>query len=61
VPPGYLETLQSGKNRFDNRRLGEYYEHLALITRGRLWDPARWEAIWKMNTGQYDNLKNDRQ
>lgn len=58
VPLGYLETLESGQNQIANRRLAEYYDKLALITRGPLWDPARWQAIWKMNTGQYDSLKN---
>jgi arabinofuranosyltransferase len=58
VPLGYLETLESGQNQIADRHLGEYYDKLALITRGPLWDPARWQAIWKMNTGQYDNLKN---
>jgi arabinofuranosyltransferase len=58
VPLGYLETLESGHNQIADRHLGEYYDKLALIIRGPLWDPARWQAIWMMNTGQYDNLKN---
>ncbi|MEJ5225771.1 MAG: hypothetical protein WHV44_15040 [Anaerolineales bacterium] len=56
MPAGYLHTLESGINKIEDPQLAEYYDHLALITRGDLWSAARWQAIWKMNTGQYDDL-----
>lgn len=56
VPNGYLETIRSGQNMFEHQDLGEYYMHLWLIIEGPLFSTARWEAIWKMNTGQYDYL-----
>lgn len=56
VPNGYMETLRSGKNMFENHSLGEYYMKLWLIIREPVFSPARLETIWKMNTGQYDYL-----
>lgn len=56
LPEGYLQTLQVGKNMIADPALAEYYDKLCLITRGGLFDPARLVEIWKMNTGQYNNL-----
>ncbi len=54
LPEGYVETLLSGQNQIADAALGAYYDRLALITRGPLFDPQRWVAIWQINTGQYD-------
>jgi arabinofuranosyltransferase len=56
VPEGYLSTLYSGHNQIEDTRLAEFYDSLRLIVRGGLFDPARWSAIWRMNTGQLDHL-----
>ena len=56
VPNGYLETLRTGSNQFEDQQLGEYYEKLSLIIRGPIFSWGRFTAIWKMNTGQYDYL-----
>ncbi len=56
VPAGYLESIQSGTNRIQDPDLAQYYDKLTLIIRGELWSLQRWEAIWRMNTGQYDYL-----
>jgi len=56
IPDGYLETLRSGRNVIADKDLAEYYDKLALITRGRLLDKDRLAAIWDMNTGKYDHL-----
>lgn len=56
MPAGYLETLQSGQNQIHNKSLAIYYDKLALVTRGNLFDPNRLGEIWKLNTGQYDHL-----
>lgn len=55
-PEGYLETLESGENRLRDPRLAAYYEALATVTRGDLWDPARWREVWRLNIGAYDPL-----
>ena len=56
IPDGYIETIESGENKITDPALAEYYDQLRLIIRGDLWTAERWEAIWKMNTGQYDYL-----
>ena len=56
LPDGYLDTLQTGQNVIRDKNLAAYYDQLALITRGGLWDTNRLVAIWKMNTGQFSYL-----
>ena len=56
IPNGYIETIDSGTNQIADPNLAAYYDKLHLIISGKLWTIARWEAIWKMNTGQYDYL-----
>jgi arabinofuranosyltransferase len=55
-PVGYMNTVTFGENRIRNRALATYYDALSLIVRGNLFTMERWQAIWKMNTGQYDSL-----
>ena len=55
-PSGYGETVRTGKNLLRDPKLAEYYDHLALITRGKLWDPRKLTAVWNMNLGRYENL-----
>ena len=55
-PAGYEETLQSGTNQIQNKKLAEYYDHLRLVIRGDLWNPARIPEIVKLNLGVYDYL-----
>lgn len=56
IPKGYLETLSSGENQIADENLARYYDKLALITRGRLFDLQRLVEIWRFNTGHYDHL-----
>lgn len=56
IPEGYIETLEFGRNVIADKNLAQYYDKLTLITRGLLLDRQRWVAIWKMNTGHYDDL-----
>ena len=56
IPAGYENTIANGENQIKDPALAEYYDKLHLITSGDLWTTERWEAIWKMNTGQYDHL-----
>ncbi len=50
VPPGYLESLRSGKNQLAGRCLHDLYDRLELATRGDLWSWPRFWAIWELNT-----------
>jgi len=54
VPDGYLETLESGQNRIRDPNLARYYDKLALVIRGGLFDPQRLVEVWRLNTGAYD-------
>jgi arabinofuranosyltransferase len=56
IPVGYVETLETGVNQIKDPGIAKYYEKLSLITRDRIWSFERWDAIWKLNTGQYDYL-----
>ena len=59
IPAGYnLKTVLYGQNEIRDRKLAAYYDKLATITRGDLFDPNRWIEIWNMNLGKYDNLLN---
>jgi arabinofuranosyltransferase len=51
IPAGYIETLTSGENKIADKSLAAYYDRLALITRGHLFDRSRLLEIWKMNVG----------
>lgn len=50
LPAGYLETLQSGENVIENPAIREAYDTIRLVTQGALFDPARWRAIWRLNS-----------
>ncbi|HKQ96741.1 MAG TPA: hypothetical protein VJV75_02585, partial [Candidatus Polarisedimenticolia bacterium] len=56
IPLGYYETLVKGKNLIRDPDLAAFYDHLAFIIQGPLWDRARLVEIWRMNTGRYDRL-----
>jgi arabinofuranosyltransferase len=56
IPHGYLETLRSGENQIQDENLARYYDKLAFITRGRLFDPQRSVEILRFNVGRYDHL-----
>ncbi len=56
LPPGYLDTVISGKDHFEDAEMGEYYQNLTAITRGNIWSSKRWVSIIKMNLGMYDHL-----
>ncbi len=51
VPAGYFETLVTGRNRIRDPVLAAYYDRIALVTRGPLWDRRRLIEIWRLNTG----------
>jgi tetratricopeptide (TPR) repeat protein len=55
IPNGYVETILTGSNEICDEKLARYYDKLSLVTRGSLLDWSRLMAIWKLNTGQYDD------
>jgi hypothetical protein len=55
IPPGYIETLESGSNRLSDPSVAAYYDRLSLVIRGPLWDTKRLAAVWRLDTGRYDH------
>ena len=56
LPAGYFSSVYHGNNIIEDEDIAEFYDQIRLITRGELFSPARWQAIWKMNTGQLNDL-----
>ena len=56
IPAGYIETLETGANKIENPDLALYYEKLALVIRGDLYEKQRWIEIWNLNSGKYNHL-----
>jgi arabinofuranosyltransferase len=56
VPPGYLDTLRTGKNLIADPKLREYYDKLRVVIRGPLFTADRFRLIWELNTGKYSYL-----
>ena len=50
-PAGYLETVMTGKNQLNDPALQALYEQTQLLVRAPLFEAARWQAIWALNTG----------
>ncbi|HPO15471.1 MAG TPA: hypothetical protein PLI09_18660 [Candidatus Hydrogenedentes bacterium] len=56
IPGGYFETLCSGENQFADKHLGEFYEHLRVITQDPVFSWVRWKTIASMNMGTFNAL-----
>ena len=53
IPCGYQESVAGDTNRLRDPGLARVYDALRLVTRGALFDAARWREIWRLNTGFY--------
>jgi arabinofuranosyltransferase len=53
-PRDYVASVEQDRNLLRDDGLGRYYNRLKSITSGPIWSRDRFEAIFKMNTGQYD-------
>ncbi len=56
VPAGYHESIAWDDNQLQDEHLHQYYEALLLVIRGPLFSAERLQAIYRLNTGQYDSL-----
>jgi arabinofuranosyltransferase len=56
MPAGYLQTLLLKQNSIEDPDLHRYYDKLSIIVKGNLFSFQRFVEIWKMNTGQYNDL-----
>jgi arabinofuranosyltransferase len=57
IPPGYVETLATGRIAICDAALARYYERLHVVISGPLWTRDRFAAIWELNTGRLDSLR----
>ena len=56
IPGGYTDTMKVGYPAATDPGLRQFDTHLFNITRGSLFSFDRLVDIWKMNTGQYNQL-----
>jgi arabinofuranosyltransferase len=56
MPQGYYESVVSGENQMADPDLGKFYDSVKLIISQPIFSSGRFAAIWKMNTGGYDDL-----
>ncbi|PRQ09432.1 hypothetical protein ENSA7_08380 [Enhygromyxa salina] len=59
IPPGYIQTLETGENVIEDPQVHELYERIDLVTHGDLWSWDRFRAIWWLNTGGPAELLNE--
>ena len=50
-PDGYLPSVSSGKSELVDPALRSLFDQTQLLARAPLFDAARWQAIWELNTG----------
>lgn len=56
IPPGYLETIETGINQIEHPGLQEYYNLMQIVVAGDIWDTERLKIVVKMNLGYYNHL-----
>jgi arabinofuranosyltransferase len=56
LPDGYFLSRVRQRNLIRDDDLAAYFDHLNAIVSGRLLSWPRLVEIWKMNTGQYNDL-----
>ncbi len=56
IPPGYIDTIQSGVNKIADPNLHEYWNHLHTVISGDLLSFDRLKEIFLFNIGHYNYL-----
>jgi arabinofuranosyltransferase len=59
IPDGYVETMQDGGNALADPRLRAYWDVIAKVTQGPLFDADRIATSLKLELGLYDDLLDD--
>lgn len=55
-PRGYYDSRISGENHLVDPRLGALWNDIVQLSRAPLWTRDRWQAIWRINTGEYSDI-----
>lgn len=53
VPEDYVHSVLSARNGVVDPERHAVYDLVRRATRGPLWTRERWQAIWRLNTGDY--------
>jgi len=56
LPDGYVDSVTSGANEFQDPDLGQFYGIVANVTRGPIFRWNRLENVWNINLGRYRSL-----
>lgn len=56
VPKGYARAVVDGPDALEDKGIAALYADVWLVTRGPIFSPARWGAIWRLATGADDGL-----
>lgn len=57
IPAGYVESVERGENLVRDRCLRRLYTVTRLVTQGSLWSWSRLREAFRLNLGQYDDLR----
>lgn len=53
LPKGYFESVVTGENLIENKKIHALYERVRVITQSeKLFTRDRWIAIWELNSGE---------
>lgn len=55
-PVGFVASRLTGHNQLQDPLLKQLYDDVTLVTRGEIWQRARFQAIWRLNTGYYRHV-----
>jgi len=57
IPKGYVESVETGHNLIEDKRVAALYDQIKLVTQSDdLFSTERLHAIWLLNTGQLQHL-----
>lgn len=55
IPAGYLEVEAGNQESLDDPILDAYFQEIRLVTQGPLFSAERWQAIWELNTRDFED------
>ena len=55
IPAGYLELEAGNQPHLDDLLLDAYYQKIRLATQGPLFSAERWQALWELNTRDFED------
>lgn len=56
IPPGYIKTIETGKNMIRDKNLALFYDKLSIVIKEDIFTPGRFREIWNFATGKYNHL-----